>query len=227
VRQWLGIAEDGVMSDEQAAPQRRRNPRGEGDRLRSDIVAAAGRLLSELDSEKGLTVRGIARAAGIAPSGIYQHFTDLIEIVAAVTQDDFARLSADMRAAGDAMAEDDPFGRARARLHAYCRFVVDNPGHYRLMLHHGRLGEQDALLYPRGPIGEVLDSVVEDFTRCAEAGWQLPVPAHRAAVMVFVATHGRVALHHASRRTGTVDEVLTFVDEVLAVFLRRVAAEPA
>ncbi|MFI7002397.1 hypothetical protein [Nocardia sp. NPDC050175] len=35
---------------------------GEGERLRGEILAAASRLLSELDGEDGLTIRGVARA---------------------------------------------------------------------------------------------------------------------------------------------------------------------
>ncbi|MER8161553.1 helix-turn-helix domain-containing protein [Streptomyces sp. NPDC094472] len=63
---------------------------GEGEWLRGEILAAASRLLSELDGEDGLTIRGVARTAGIAPAGIYQHFTDRAALVAGLTDHEFA-----------------------------------------------------------------------------------------------------------------------------------------
>jgi AcrR family transcriptional regulator len=57
-------------------PHRTRNPWGQGERLRAEILQAAARLLSELGGEQGLSIRGVARAVGIAPASMYKHFAD-------------------------------------------------------------------------------------------------------------------------------------------------------
>ncbi|MEK8169157.1 hypothetical protein NKH77_03075 [Streptomyces sp. M19] len=43
-----------------------------------------------------------------------------------------------MREADERCDPEDVVGRVRAQVHAYCRFAVDSPGHYRLILNSGR-----------------------------------------------------------------------------------------
>ena len=61
----------------QAAPAkaRRRNRRGEGDRLREEIITAASQMIGETGDDSALTLRGVARRLGIAAPSIYRHFT--------------------------------------------------------------------------------------------------------------------------------------------------------
>ncbi|MBB4685855.1 TetR/AcrR family transcriptional regulator [Amycolatopsis jiangsuensis] len=203
------------MSEEvQVSAPRTRNRWGEGDRLRGEILDAASRLLSELDGEDGLTIRGVARAVGIAPASIYQHFTDRAALVAGLTRYEFARLCAAMEAAEQQVDPDDAVGRVRALIHAYCRFAIDNPGHYRLMTANGT-SRRTPGARPTGPLVEVLDLLAAGFERCAEAGIPLRVSAERAGVIAFVGAHGRVALFHTSTTGGSSDIVLFFADELL------------
>jgi AcrR family transcriptional regulator len=207
--------EDGVVPEYLAALPRNRNPWGQGDRLRIEILDAAGRLFSELGGEEALTIRGVARAVGIAPASIYQHFADKTALVHGVIEHDYARLFTTMRDADGSVAADDAVGRVRAQMHAYCRFAIENPGHYRLMLSHRRPGDGPGRR-PPGPLGAIIDSVTAAFERCEHAGRSLRIPSERAAVMVFVGTHGRVALHHANPEHGR-DRILSFVDELISL----------
>jgi AcrR family transcriptional regulator len=208
------------MPDEiKAAAQRTRNPWGQGERLRTEILDAAGQLLSELGGEEALTIRGVARAAGIAPASIYQHFTDKAALVRGVIEHDYTRLSAAMRDADAAVPVGDTVGRVRAQMRAYCRFAIDNPGHYRLMLNRRRPTRPEAGQSARGELGAIIDAVAAAFDRCERAGQRLRVPSERAAVMVFVGAHGRVALYHSDPGAGGADSVLPFVDELISVVL--------
>ena len=54
---------------------RTRNKRGEGAQLRTDIVRAAARLLDE-GTEQNVTLRSVAREAGVSAPSIYSHFAD-------------------------------------------------------------------------------------------------------------------------------------------------------
>ena len=61
-------------------PTRTRNPRGSGTRLRDEIIDASIALIDETDDPAALTLRGIARQAGITAPSIYRHFADLAAI---------------------------------------------------------------------------------------------------------------------------------------------------
>ena len=205
-----------VPGNVDAANSRTKNRWGEGERLRGAILSAAGRLLAELGGEDGLTIRGVARAVGIAPASIYQHFADRAELVRGLLDHEFARLRESMRAAEESLGETDVVGRVRAQIHAYCAFAMENPGHYRLMLAKGATRvSPDAR--PEGPLLDVIASLEAGFERCAEAGHRLRVTPGRAAAVVFVGAHGRVALFHSVlNRTGA-ELVEPFVDELVSL----------
>jgi AcrR family transcriptional regulator len=205
------------MPDEvESTAQRVRNPWGQGERLRTEILDAAVRLFSEIEGEDALTIRGVARAVGIAPASIYQHFSDKAELVRGVVEYDYERLSAVMREADESVDSGDVVGRVRAQMHAYCRFAISNPGHYRLMLGNRRT-VREPVGRPQGPLLSILQAVIGAFDRCDQAGKRLRVPSERAAVMVFVGTHGRVALYHSSPETDSEDRILQFVDELITL----------
>jgi AcrR family transcriptional regulator len=110
--------------------QRRRNPRGQGDRLRADIIEAASRLLAD-PAAPPLTLRGVARAAGVAATSVYLHFGDTDELVLAVADQHFGEMFAAQQAARDAAAT--PREAVRAMALAYCDFGLANPGLYQVM----------------------------------------------------------------------------------------------
>ncbi|MFD5466477.1 TetR/AcrR family transcriptional regulator [Kitasatospora sp. NPDC127059] len=115
-----------------APPSRPRNRRGEGARLRDDIVAAAVELLDEAGTETAVTLRSVARRVGIAAPSIYRHFPDQPTIMLAVVRQAFDQLEAQLRTARDAAGED-PRQRLLALCHAYLRFSEDHPERYRTM----------------------------------------------------------------------------------------------
>src|SRR6516164_2161993 len=110
--------------------QRRRNPRGQGDRLRSDIIAAASQLLADPKAPP-LTLRGVARAAGVAATSVYLHFADTDALVLAVADQHFGQLADAQQAARDVAAT--PRAAVRAMALAYCEFGLANPGLYQVM----------------------------------------------------------------------------------------------
>jgi len=52
---------------------------------------------------------------------------------------------------------------------------------------------------------------------CEDAGARLRLPADRAAIVLLVGTHGRVAIWHAQPETDAEDRVLRFVDELVGL----------
>jgi AcrR family transcriptional regulator len=58
------------------ASRRPRSRRGDGWRLRAEIIEAARDALAEGGDLRQLTLRGIARQVGIAATSVYLHFPD-------------------------------------------------------------------------------------------------------------------------------------------------------
>src|SRR3954469_6780992 len=67
-------------------PARGRNPRGQGERLREDIVSAALRMLDDLADDQALSLRAVAREVGIAATSVYIHFADRDALVLAALE---------------------------------------------------------------------------------------------------------------------------------------------
>lgn len=111
-------------------PQRPRNPRGQGQVLRQQLVDAAARLLATLDQPESLTLRQVAREVGVAPASIYSHFADLEALFNHVLELRYRELTALMRAADDAPT---PLAGLVWRCATYVRWGIDNPGEYRTL----------------------------------------------------------------------------------------------
>lgn len=110
--------------------ERKRNPRGQGERLREDIVTAAAAMLAD-PAAPPLTLRGVARAVGVAATSVYLHFDDVESLVLEVARRGFGELRAAQEAAMDTVTG--PCERLRAGALAYCEWALANPGHYQWM----------------------------------------------------------------------------------------------
>ena len=66
---------------------RPRARRGEGHRLRHDLVAAASSLLAEMGDANQLSMRTVAAAAGVTPPSIDRHFSDKLSLLLAVLEE--------------------------------------------------------------------------------------------------------------------------------------------
>ena len=82
---------------------RPRNVRGEGEKLRGEIVDAAVKVLSALGPEEQFSLRSVAKRAKIAAPSIYIHFADRNALLLAVLEKLFAEQVA-IRAAAEADA---------------------------------------------------------------------------------------------------------------------------
>lgn len=113
---------------------RQQNRWGEGERLRAEIVAAARRLLERDGTEAAVTLRGVAREAGITAPAIYAHFDDrqqLVEaVVAAVADLAIARLDEGLR---DVPSDASPRDRLRAYCEVYIGFALERPASYQVL----------------------------------------------------------------------------------------------
>ncbi len=178
------------------ARPRRRAKRGEGERLREEILAAARELLAETQDADALTVRSVAERVGVSTPSIYLLFADNAALLDAVCEAVFADLDSLMEAAG--AQTQDPFEGLRLRGVAYVRFALANPEQYRLamMTMPGRhdLGKT-ALMYEDIVVGQTYGNLIGAVRRCIDVGVFAPgTDAQTVATTLWAAAHGAVSL---------------------------------
>lgn len=174
--------------------RRPRSPQGEGGRLRQELVQAAGRLLAATGDEEGLSLRAVAREAGVAAPSIYLHFPDKQELVRAVMEVRFADLH---RVIEQALSTAErPDARLRAACLAYCRFGLDQAGAYRVLFDNATTAFPDTEVAELpgsttiGLLGHAVGAVVGG--RSGTAGDPVRVTGH-----LWAALHGLVSLRRS------------------------------
>ena len=175
---------------------RARNARGDGERLRAEIVDAAVRVVDGGDEE--LTLRGIAREAGISAPSIYTRFSDLQQIVDAVLALSFESL--DRRVADAIEDETSPDAALVSAGLAYVRFGWEHRSRLRLMM--GAAGfSPDAVV--------TFERIERLLRQCVDAGTAVSDDPHRDAFLVWVGLHGMATLQAPERadyrRLGPLD----------------------
>ncbi|MFZ5719370.1 MAG: TetR/AcrR family transcriptional regulator [Pseudomonadota bacterium] len=113
------------MSEAKSAESR---PYHHGD-LRRALVEAARRLL-EAEGPTALSLRAVAREAGVSPAAPYHHFKDKAELLDAVAQEGWETLSNLM---AEAKSKSQGLQQLTAMGIAYVCFARDNPALYRVM----------------------------------------------------------------------------------------------
>ena len=178
--------------DRQASPMRPRNPRGQGARLRMEIVEAAGELLAETGDPNHITIRGVAKKAGITAPSVYRHFPSLDHLILAVAQRYFDELAAAQLRSEQGLS--DPLEVLLARCRTYCRFALDHPGHYQLMF-RAALAPSLAIAFDDAPGRSSFEMLVQATGRCLSArGIDAGEEARHVAALIWAGEHGLVSL---------------------------------
>jgi AcrR family transcriptional regulator len=173
-----------VAASTPTANRRERNRRGQGDRLRHELVHAAVALLAETGELRALTLRAAARRVGIAATSIYLHFPDLESLTEAAIDRAFDEFDAARDTA--ALGKTDPGAVLLARARAYCRFALDHPGLYRVMFETER---------PESERGQAsFQALVQVIERCQKAGVTEEADTFGLAALLWAGLHGLASL---------------------------------
>lgn len=98
--------------------------------LRRALLEAASRLL-EREGPNALSLRAVAREAGVSPAAPYHHFKDKSELMLAISEEGFVQLFNFMQQSTDPDAP--PIERVAAIGVAYVEFAKAHPSIYRVM----------------------------------------------------------------------------------------------
>jgi AcrR family transcriptional regulator len=116
-----------AASPKRAAPKRSYH---HGD-LRRALIATALKLVEDNDVS-ALTLREVARRAGVTHGAPYHHFRSKAALLAVLAEEGYRALYTEELQAV-AKAGPDPFARLQAIGVAYLRFAIAHPGHFRVM----------------------------------------------------------------------------------------------
>jgi AcrR family transcriptional regulator len=202
-----------MTTPDDQSPRHTRNRRGEGGRLRQDLIDAASRLLSEGASYETLSLRAVARTVGIATTSVYLHFPDKMSLLLAVYQGHFDNLAQRLE---DAIAQQPtPAEGLRAAALAYCRFAADQPEAYRVMFsERGSTAKLDEIPAAQRPGYRVIKAVLQVVTSSMEDGSTVAGDPFSATLCLWSALHGLIALR-AARPHVAWPPVETLIDALL------------
>jgi AcrR family transcriptional regulator len=173
------------------APRRTRARRGEGERLRGQILEAAERLLVEAGDEQAVTIRDVAEAVGVTPPSVYLHFADKDELLFAISERNFAELD---RVTEEAAAGSNDLLQSLAlRGRAYVRFGVEHPEQYRILFMRNPAQTPQSFDFSRVGTAASFGHLLEHVTRCVEEGLIEGDPL-QVSLVLWAGVHGLTSL---------------------------------
>lgn len=204
---------------------RQRNARGEGGQLREDILKAATGLIEETGSCEAVSLRGVAKAVGIAAPSVYAHFEDRDSLLLAVLDREFSELIAIRNHAENEAAANGggPGERLRAAVLATVRYGFERPGHYKMLFEGGVI---PALRDPKAAsFGRPIQArVIELIRQIPHASLRHDVDdAERLSLLLWASTHGVVSLQ-INKPTIDWPDAVGLVEELMSLILRPTAS---
>ena len=167
----------------QSAPDPRRRPATGGKLTRDGLVEAAFEVLDEQGGIEAVSLRAVARAAGVTAPALYGHFADVTELHAVMRDRTFHDLMEQIDAAAEAAP--DSLARLLARCHAYVALGIKWPARRRLMFTPLAGASQDA--------GEAaFDTLVDVLEACVAEGFSTSTDVRTDAGHLLAALHGVV-----------------------------------
>ena len=190
--------------------ERPRNARGDGAKLRDDIVAAAIALMDASPDAPELTLRSVAREVGVTAPAIYAHFADVGAIYDEVVTASYGELANGFAAATRAAR-----GSADTILRgcgAYVDFGRKHPARYALMSRRPAAGGVRPQAFPL--LVGALQAAIDD-------GTSRSTDADRDAATLWAGVHGLSTIVGRAQPTPWGDAFT--IDEILSNLVRGVA----
>lgn len=162
----------------------RRDSYHHGD-LKRALTDAALALVAE-KGPKGFTLTEAARRAGVSAAAPYRHFADKAELLAAVAEQGFRDLHAELAAAAEGVAE--PRERVIELGRVYVRWAVGHPDHYQVMFGSESLKAEHPSLAVAAE--RAFDDLLAAIRTCQEAGLVTGGDPRELAAPLWSLVHG-------------------------------------
>jgi AcrR family transcriptional regulator len=173
--------------------RRARARRGDGDKLRLEILAAAERLLALTSDESAVSIRAVADAVGVTPPSIYLHFADKEELLIEVCETNFDDVSKAVEEAAAGAA--DPLEAIKLASLAYARFGLEHPEEYRiLVMRKAPTPEREKIEMARLVNSSGYGWLMGMLQQCMDAGLMRQADPLQAVVGIWSIVHGITSL---------------------------------
>ncbi len=183
--------------------------------LRAACLRAARELLEETDAS--LSLRAVARRAGVSPTAPFRHFADREALLSAVAAEGYRELAAALVAAHPSPTKPEDLADIGV---AYVRFALDHPALFRVMFAEPCDPTDPERVAATAAINEYLLSIVAGTLA-------LPTP-EAMAMTLWALVHGLAFLHlHGKLHVSAPAAVEETVRTAMAATLGTSAAVPA
>ena len=198
-----------LSSDSPAARARSVNARGDGERLRADLLQFATQMLAAPRGVEIPSLRAVARAAGVTPSAVYLHFDSGEDLARQVIAGHFADLRAHLRAVDDVFASGER--RLLAISAALAAWAQERPGAYQVLFESPDLSSPED-----GPGIDLLDLLTDLIADLDVES----ADARRRALLLWSAVHGVISLHLHKPDAPWVGSIDDDVEDVVRAIVR-------
>jgi AcrR family transcriptional regulator len=181
--------------------------------LRAACLRAAMDLL-EQDGAVGLSVRAVARRAGVSPGAPYRHYADRDALVSAVAAEGYRELSAYLSAAHPSPSTPDDLAAVAV---AYVQFALEHPALFRTMFSDPCDADSSERVSATTAIAEYVGALVRRAFPGADPG--------ALSTAIWAVVHGLAFLHLDGKLDTSTPEAVA--DRVRAAVLALVAVSPA
>jgi AcrR family transcriptional regulator len=159
--------------------------------LKNALIQAGIEILAS-EGVGGLSLRSVARQAGVSHAAPYAHFADKQALIAAIATAGYRRVAERIQAA----VQDhpgDPLQQLVEVAWAYWQFALSDPAHFRVTF-SGVVEQEQAYPALVEAAEQGFRQVIETVAACQAAGILDPGPTDLAAVTIWSAVHGLVLL---------------------------------
>ncbi|MGX1274760.1 TetR/AcrR family transcriptional regulator [Streptomyces phaeoluteigriseus] len=152
--------------------------------LRAACLRAARELLEE-DGSAALSLRAVARRAGVSATAPYRHYTDRDDLVSAVAAEGYRELAQHLAAAHPAPSTPDDLAAVAV---VYVQFALEHPALFRVMFAEPCDPTSEERVAATAVITQYVQSIVRDAFPGAD-------DAAALATAVWALVHGLAFLH--------------------------------
>ncbi|MGW2082995.1 TetR/AcrR family transcriptional regulator [Streptomyces sp. NPDC001939] len=182
--------------------------------LRAACLRAARELLEE-DGSAGLSLRAVARRAGVSATAPYRHFADRDALVSAVAAEGYRELAGHLATAHPSPSTPDDLAAVAI---VYVQFALDHPAMFRAMFAEPCDPASEERVAATAVITEYVHGIVRDaFPGADDAG--------ALSTTVWALVHGLAFLHLDGKLDTSTPEVVA--DQVRAAVYALFTVSPA
>ncbi len=164
-----------------------------------------------------LSLRMVAKEAGVAPPSVYAHFADAQQLFSAIVRECWSQMGEAMESAGDEPEPSDPRASLKLQLCAYVRYAMERPSRYQLLFAMQPIDTDESHALP-ALVQPAFRRVRDGLRAISRAQGSRAVDGtFGLALHILSVVHGRIALAHLApwRKGNDAQGIEAFVVEAV------------